>query len=259
LINYHQYLQLEKILSAQQVQSTPAEHDEHLFIVIHQVYELWFKQVLHESAFLMEGLDQGDFYRCQSTLKRMLTILKTMVSQTDVMETMTPISFASFRDRLTTASGFQSWQFRMFEFLLGNKNPKRIAMYPEGSAERQELEHLLRKPTIYDCFLRFLKGRDFPVPQEILGRNLAEPYELHPGVEDVIVEIYRRDEGLTQLCEHLVDLDEGIQEWRYRHVKMVERTIGTKVGTGGSSGAEFLKSTLFKPVFPELWSARSRF
>ncbi len=257
-VNYHNYLQLDKILDAQSELSSPAEHDEHLFIVVHQVYELWFKQMLHEGFFLAKQLEIADFYKSLATLKRMLTILKTMVSQTDVMETMTPISFSSFRTRLETASGFQSGQFRVFEFFMGNKNPERIEIHPPGSWARKTLEDLLEKPTLYDYVLRFFHQRGFEVPGEVLERDFAKPYSGHEGVEDTLVEIYKKDEMLTQLCERLVDFDEGIQEWRYRHVKMVERTIGTKSGSGGSSGAEFLRRTLFRPLFPDLWAIRCR-
>ena len=257
-VNYSQYLQLDKILKAQDLKSDN-EHDEMLFIIIHQVYELWFKQILHEGAALQASLSAGNFERSVATLSRMLTILKTMVGQTDILETMTPISFSAFRTRLESASGFQSAQFRMFEFFLGNKNAKMIALHGEQSPVGQTLVKMLNGPTLYDSFLNFLVKRGYDIPNSILNREFSSPYKASHDVQNILLKIYKTDSTTMQLCEKMVDLDEGIQEWRYRHVKMVERTIGTKIGTGGSSGVEFLKATLFKPAFVDLWEVRSSF
>ena len=257
-VNYSQYLQLDKILKAQDLKSDN-EHDEMLFIIIHQVYELWFKQMLHEGAALQASLSAGVFERSVATLSRMLTILKTMVGQTDILETMTPISFSAFRTRLESASGFQSAQFRMFEFFLGNKNAKMIALHGEQSQVGQTLVKMFNGPTLYDSFLSFLAKRGYDIPTSILNREFNSPYKASQDVQNILLKIYKTDSTTMQLCEKMVDLDEGIQEWRYRHVKMVERTIGTKIGTGGSSGVEFLKATLFKPAFVDLWEVRSSF
>ena len=257
-LTYPQYLQLEGLLALQKPLSEGPEHDEMLFIVIHQVYELWFKQMLHETSHLQGRLEAGDVPTALATFKRMLTILKVLVSQIDVLETMTPISFSSFRTRLDTASGFESAQFRTLEFVLGHKRPGAAARYPVGSAERTQLEEVIARPSLWDSFLRLLARRGYAVPEEVLLRDVTQPMGESPEVQEVLLDIYRNDPLLSQVCERLVDLDEGLQEWRYRHVKMVERTIGTKRGTGGSTGAEYLRATLFRSLFPDLWAIRVR-
>ena len=257
-VNYANYLQLDKLLKAQELKSDN-EHDEMLFIIIHQVYELWFKQMLHEGTALQTFLTAGDFDRSLSTVSRMLTILKTMVAQTDILETMTPISFSAFRTRLENASGFQSAQFRMFEFYLGNKNRKMITFHGEDTANGKILMKMFQSPTLYDSFLCYLKVKGYKIPEATLNRDFSQAYQPSQEIQDVILQVYKTDGTTMLLCEKFVDLDEGVQEWRYRHVKMVERTIGTKTGTGGSSGVEFLKQSLFRPAFPDLWEVRSRF
>jgi tryptophan 2,3-dioxygenase len=262
-ITYGSYLKIPELLALQQpVSRHPGsgepEHDETLFIVIHQVYELWFKQQLHEGDFLATSLVRGDAVQACATLKRMLTILKTMVQQIDVLETMTPVSFLSFRSFLANSSGFQSAQFREFEFLLGNKNPRVLGHNPEGSPERAAIESRWTKPTLYDAFARFLARHGHPVPRELLERDVTQPVAEWPEFQNTLLEVYRGHPTERQVCELLVDLDEGVQEWRYRHVKMVERTIGFKQGTGGSPGAAYLRSTLFNPLFPDLWAIRTR-
>ena len=255
-LTYGEYLQLDQLLDAQRPLSAGPEHDEHLFIVIHQVYELWFKQLLHESSLLSRSLESAQTHRALATFKRILTILKTLVAQVDILETMTPMSFNSFRARLDNASGFESVQFREFEFVLGHKRQSALAHYPEGSQERARLERALAAPTLWDAFLRYLVGMGFALPEAALARDVTRPIEPMPALQDVLLQVYRQDALVSQVCERLVDLDEGLQEWRYRHVKMVERTIGTKAGSGGSSGAEYLRSTLFRPAFPDLWAIR---
>jgi tryptophan 2,3-dioxygenase len=255
-LTYGKYLKLDQLLGAQQPLSEGPEHDEMLFIVIHQVYELWFKQVLHEIQRVASALESGDTHHALATLKRVLTIFKTLVAQVDILETMTPMSFNSFRHRLDTASGFESVQFRQVEFALGQKSQRAVDHYPAGSAERSILARALRAPTLWDSFLRYLDGQGFPVQKSLLERDVADPIEPSEPMQDVLLKVYREDALVSQVCERLVDLDEGLQEWRYRHVKMVERTIGTKAGSGGSSGAEYLRSTLFRPLFPDLWAIR---
>jgi len=254
---YSEYLKLEQLLSAQAPRSDGPEHDEMLFIVIHQVYELWFKEILHELDHLGRRLGADDLASALGTLKRVLTILKVMVSQIDVLETMTPTEFLSFRDRLESGSGFQSVQFREFEFLLGAKRRAVVDHFPAGSAGRESLERRYREPTLWDAVLHFLARRGVAVPEALLARDVTQAPEPSPGLQEALIELYRNDPTAIQLCERLVDLDEGVQEWRYRHVKMVQRTIGTRRGTGGSSGAEYLKGTLFHEVFPDLWAIRA--
>ena len=261
-LTYGSYLKIPELLSLQQRVSPGPEHDEMLFIVIHQVYELWFRQEIHETEQLVRSFSAGDGPASSATLRRVLTILKTMVAQIDVLETMTPVSFRSFRGFLESASGFQSCQFREWEFLLGAKRPGPLRNYAEGSPERTVLERRLAEPTLWDGYLRFLahRGREhgFAVPAALLSRDVTRPPEPSKELQDTLVEIYRHHPGARAISELLVDLDEGLQEWRYRHVKMVERTIGNLPGTGGSPGAEYLKSTLFRPLFPDLWEIRSR-
>ncbi len=256
-VTYQNYLKIPELLSLQRPLSEPEEHDELLFIVIHQVYELWFRVVLHELDHASGRLAAGEAPVARGSLKRVLTILKVLVAQLDILETMTPWEFLSFRDRLESASGFQSAQFRALEFALGHKRPGVLASMPEGSDERKALEARLAQPTLWDGFLRFLDNRGYPVPAEVLGRDVTRPVEASPAVQKILVEAYREDPEVSELCERLVDLDEGLQEWRYRHVKMVERTIGRKKGTGGSAGVDYLRNTLGRPVFPDLWEIRS--
>ena len=252
-VTYGNYLRLEELLALQTPQSEGPEHDELLFIVIHQVYELWFKLVLHELELVRGALESGDTPDALETFKRILTIFKTLVGQVDILETMTPVSFLSFRHRLDMASGFQSVQFREVEFILGARSRALAAHYPPA---KEQLDRRLAEPSLYDAFLRYLVARGYPVPEAALERDRALPPEENPEVQPILVDIYHHDPATREICERMVDLDEGVQEWRYRHVKMVERTIGTRRGTGGSAGAEYLRSTLFKALFPDLWAIR---
>jgi tryptophan 2,3-dioxygenase len=254
-LTYTSYLALEEILGAQR--PTSEEHDEVLFIVVHQVYELWFKQLIHELLYLQKMLEEGNEARTSATFKRLLTILKLVVAQLDVIETMTPIQFLAFRDRLESASGFQSGQFRELEAILGRRDPGVLRAYHEESIDYGRVKEAMARPSVYDSFLRYLALRGYDVPQEILNRDVTQPAQESDGVRAAVLAAYRDDGGAAQVAERLVDFDEGFMEWRYHHVKMVERTIGTRAGTGGSSGADYLRSTLHKPFFPELWTVRS--
>jgi tryptophan 2,3-dioxygenase len=255
-LTYTSYLQLEELLACQKPKSEGPEHDEMLFIVIHQVYELWFKQLLHETDHLVALLAEERLDDAAFTLKRILTILKVLVHQIDILETMTPLGFLSFRSRLEAASGFQSPQFRELEFLLGRRNVRALS-YHDGTPARAQLERRLAQPSLWDAFVGLLHRRGYSVPQELLDRDLSGSNPETPALHPVLIGIYRSHPELAALCERLVDLDEGIQEWRYRHVKMVERTIGMKRGTGGSAGADYLRKTLFQPLFPDLWTIRT--
>ena len=253
---YGSYLKIDELLSLQQPRSDGPEHDELLFIIIHQVYELWFKELLHEFDRVAQLLTGDEPHRAQHTLKRILTILKVMVSQLDILETMTPLEFLSFRARLEAASGFQSDQFRQIEFLLGAKNEQALARFPEPSRARDALMRRYQSPTLWDAFLHYLSREGYRVPAAHLSRDVTARAEPSAEIQAILIDVYRRDPKNAELCERLVDLDEGLQEWRYRHVKMVERTIGMKHGTGGSSGAAYLASTVGKPLFPDLWDIR---
>jgi tryptophan 2,3-dioxygenase len=257
-VTYATYLQLDELLSLQQPRADGPEHDELLFIVIHQVYELWFKEVLHELDRVAALLRGDEPHRTQHTLKRILTILKVLVAQLDILETMTPLEFLSFRSRLEAASGFQSDQFRQIEFVLGAKSETAIARFAASSRARAALERRYREPTLWDAFLRYLAREGYPVPAGHLARDVTAPVTPSPEIQDILVNAYRTDAKTQGICERLVDLDEGIAEWRYRHVRMVERTIGVKPGTGGSSGAAYLRTTLGQNLFPDLWEIRSR-
>jgi tryptophan 2,3-dioxygenase len=261
-VTYTSYLGLDQLLAAQKPLSAGRdgrpEHDELLFIVIHQVYELWFKQLIHELTEVQRTLEAGDTDTTLHLLNRVLKILKTLVSQVDVLETMTPLQFTSFRSRLDSASGFQSAQFREVEAILGQRDAGAARSQPEGSRARARIEAAQGRRSLWGSFLVYLAARGHVLADDVLARDVSARWEPDPAVQDVLVEVYRGDADAALVAERLVDLDEGFQEWRYRHVKMVERTIGTKTGTGGSSGVEYLRATLFQPTFPDLWAIRSR-
>jgi tryptophan 2,3-dioxygenase len=241
-----------------------------LFITIHQVYELWFKQILHECAALQVTLESGNTHRSLALLGRIRTIMKTCVAQLDILETMTPLQFNSFRGRLSSASGFQSAQFRELEAVLGRRDQAGADATPgtgmamaahlvPGSSPRIRVENAMNRASLFDSALKFFSIRGHAIPTEVLNRDVTQGYEPNEKVQDALLDAHRNDPEANMVGEALVDLDEGLQEWRYRHVKMVERTIGAKMGSGGSSGAGYLSSTLFRPVFADLWAIRSRF
>jgi tryptophan 2,3-dioxygenase len=247
-VTYASYLRLDDLLDCQSPATT--EHDELLFVIIHQVYELWFKQILHEARLLQQRLEDGNGSGALSTARRIAKILKTIVGQLDVLETMTPRQFAAFRPQLGSSSGFQSLQFRELEAVLGRRDFTR----PSGDPR---LDAALVRRSVFDSLLRYLATAGWPLPAQILERDPLQPWTGDPAVHAMLLEVYADDSAApAEVCEALVDIDEGIQEWRYRHVKMVERIIGARPGTGGSAGAEYLRSTLFRPSFPDLWAVR---
>ena len=256
-LTYNSYLAIDELLKLQKPLSTGPEHDEMLFIVIHQTYELWFKQLIHEFKQAQQALESGDTHYSLSLLGRIRTILKVCVAQIDILETMTPLQFNAFRSYLSSSSGFQSAQFRMVEALLGRRDNKMASHLPPEVA--QQIKSLTSQNSIWDSTLKFVSKRGHKIPDAILNRDKSTPYTANEQVQDVLLKVHQSDPETAMVCERLVDIDEGLQEWRYRHVKMVERTIGKKMGTGGSSGVEYLSSTLFKPVFSDLWEIRSRF
>lgn len=256
-LTYSSYLKVEELLALQQPLSDGPEHDELLFIVIHQTYELWFKELLHEFVAAQRSLEVGDTHYSLAILGRIRTIMKICVAQIDILETMTPLQFNSFRDRLGASSGFQSAQFREIEAILGRRDTKAAAHLL--SHDRARIENLMTQRSLWDSALKYVHARGFAIPDQILDRDHSQSYEANSDVQSALLDLHRNDPEASLICERLVDIDEGLQEWRYRHVKMVERTIGHKLGTGGSSGASYLASTLFHPVFPDLWEIRSKF
>lgn len=258
-LTYSSYLKIEELINLQELKSIPNEHDEMLFIVIHQAYELWFKQILHEVDYLKSLLSKNEIIRSQHTLKRITTILKVLVHQIDILETMTPLEFLSFRDYLESASGFQSAQFRELEFVLGYKNSSVFKRFENDPSPLSRLQKRFNESTLWDAFIIYLNNNSYPIPKELLERDVTKNTESNRAIQNILIDIYNNSPIISQFCELLLDFDEGLQEWRYRHIKMVERTIGSKIGTGGSAGADYLKSTIFKPVFPDLWAIRSEF
>ena len=262
-LTYGSYLRIPELLSLQQCRSVDPEtgrpeHDETLFIVIHQVYELWFKQVLHELDELCRHLNADAPSKGTHQLKRVLKILKTLVAQLDVLETMTPLEFASFRPFLESASGFQSSQFRELELLLGqfdvpisttsNVTPRPATGWSAGCGSRPS-----GTPSSGTSPQRVRHS------DSVIERDVTLPHEPSAEVQATLVGIYRSDPALMEVCELLTDFDEGFMEWRYRHVMMVQRTIGTKQGTGGSDGASYLRTTIMRPAFADLWAIRTSF
>lgn len=258
-LTYTNYLNIDKLLELQEPQSDPEEHDEMLFIIIHQSYELWFKQILHEFDKLRPDLERGNTWAAAKTMRRILTILKTMVSQIDILETMTPLEFNSFRGFLQRASGFQSVQFREMEIICGMRSPHIIDVHSDQPELQQQLIEREKESTLWESFCAYLHSQGYPVeaPKRVNDHGLV--HEPSPETQSVLVNIMQNEPKIALLCELFVDYDEGLQEWRYRHVKMVERTIGTKKGTGGSDGAKYLRKTLNNPIFPDLWEIRTQF
>ena len=258
-LTYLSYLKIDELLRLQQLQSRPEEHDEMLFIIIHQTYELWFKQILHEVELLRTQLEMGETWSAIKTMRRILVIMKILVGQTDILETMTPLSFNQFRKFLQNSSGFQSVQFRELEILCGLRTKRMISMHEAGSDAYNTIISRMEEPIIWESFVTYLQKRGYSasIPERVNENGLV--FNTSDELQQVLIEVMKNDNEAALLCELFVDFDEGMQEWRYRHVKMVERTIGTKKGSGGSDGVEYLKSTLHHHIFPDLWAIRTQF
>lgn len=259
-VTYGSYLKVHELLGLQQELSDPKEHDETLFIIIHQVYELWFKQILHELNHIETMLSQDKLGNVIRSLKRISTIQRLLIQQIDILETMTPDEFNRFRSNLNPASGFQSHQFRILEFRLGLKNMAHFRFFQHDAVSQAALSQALHAPTLYDVFLGYLARQGFAIPAEVLNRKVEEQHVLNPEITRIFQSIYEKPDQHYQLyivLEGLVDLDEFLVLWRYRHVQMVRRMIGDMGGTGGSLGARYLQSTLTKQAFPELWDVRN--
>jgi tryptophan 2,3-dioxygenase len=257
-MSYSQYLQLDKVLASQKPLS--GQHDEMLFIVIHQASELWMKLCLHELAATRAQIKGDDLEPAFKMLSRVARIQAQLIQSWDVLGTMTPADYSRFRDSLGQSSGFQSWQYRLLEFILGNKDARMISVHADDRPTHALLRQELATPSLYDESLRLLARRGFDIPRERTERDWTQPYEAHPAVEAAWLSIYRdsgRHWDLYELAEKLVDLEVRLQQWRYAHMKTVERIIGFKRGTGGSSGVGYLEHVLRKGFFPELISLRT--
>ncbi|NDD29413.1 MAG: tryptophan 2,3-dioxygenase [Proteobacteria bacterium] len=259
-LSYGKYLHLERLLDAQHPVSTPAHHDEMLFIIQHQTSELWMKLVLHELKAAITAISHDRLEPCFKILARVKQVQAQLTSQWSVLETLTPSEYAQFRSALGPASGFQSAQYRAIEFLLGNKNAESIKVFEQHPEHHQPLLELLHAPSIYDAFLRLLARRDYAIPARCVERDWSQPYERDPEVVAVFKAIYEDPDthwDVYEMCEKLVDVEVAFHIWRFRHMKTVERTIGFKRGTGGSSGASFLRKALDLTFFPELFDVRT--
>ena len=260
-LSYGEYLDLHKVLDAQHPRAVPPRHDELLFIIQHQTSELWLKLMLHELSSARELVRSDDLQPALKRIARVKHIQHTLAEQWSVLATLTPSEYAQFRSFLATGSGFQSWQYRAVEFSLGNKNPDMLRVFEHDRRVHDDLERLLHEPSLYDEVLRWLARRGHPVPQEVLDRDVTQPYEAHEGVVDVFAAVYEDPAHHWveyHVAEDLVDVEDNFQVWRFRHLKTVERIIGSKRGTGGSSGVPFLRRALDLTFFPELYDVRAR-
>lgn len=259
-MDYGAYLDLDRLLAAQHPVSRPEHPDELLFIIQHQTTELWFKLVLHELRSVRRHLDADDISRARKALARVKHIFRTLAEQWSVLATLTPTEYVEFRGFLGSSSGFQSYQYRAVEFILGNKNAGILKVFEAKPAVHAELSELLESPTVYDSFLRLLARRGHDVPAEVLERDVRRAWVEVPALVPVFQRIYSdttANWAEYATCEDLVDLEDAFQFWRFRHLRTVQRTIGFKTGTGGSSGVDFLKRALDLTFFPELYSVRT--
>ena len=257
-LSYSQYLGLDKLLDAQRPLSY--EHDEMLFIIIHQVSELWMKLCLHELNTVVDCVRRDDLGPTFKMLARVSTIQQQLLQAWDVLATITPYDYSAFRNTLGRSSGFQSAQYRLLEFLIGNKNADLIEVFRADPPTYEMLERALRAPSLYDEVLGLLSRRGLDVPPQAIDRDFSQPYEASKQVAAAWLSVYHnsvKDWDLYELAERLVDLDYRFQLWRFTHVKTVERIIGYKRGSGGTSGVAYLTKALDLKFFPELWTIRT--
>ena len=260
-MSYGDYLRLDRLLSAQQPQSDPPQHDELLFIIQHQTSELWLKLLVHELRSARSLLAADDLAPALKRLARIKHVQRVLTDQWSVLATLTPSEYAEIRPFLATSSGFQSVQYREVEFLLGNKDAEMVRVHAHDPAAQAELAQLLAEPSLYDEFLRYLARQGYAVPPDLLDRDWALRHTSHPALVDVFATVYATPHehwGVYETCEELVDIEDSFQEWRFRHLQVVQRTIGHKTGTGGSSGVDFLRRALDLTFFPELYEVRTR-
>jgi len=258
-MSYGDYLHLDKILASQHRQSD--HHDEMLFIVIHQASELWMKLIIHELTAAIEYIQNNDLEPSFKILSRVSRIQQQLIQSWSVLSTLTPSEYLEFRDKLGQSSGFQSYQNRLIEFALGNKNAHTLAVYQHQPELYEKMQEALHQPSIYDAAINALVARGLPVDHEVRHRDLSKNYEPNASVEEAWLTVYRNVDqywDLYELAEKLVDIGNQQQLWRFNHMSTVERIIGHKQGTGGSSGVTYLKRVLDQQFFPELWSLRTK-
>jgi len=258
-MTYSRYLHLPEILGAQQRLSD--QHDEMLFIIIHQASELWLKLAGHEVEAAIRNISDNDFRHAFKVIARVKLILSQLTQSWSILSTLTPVDYLKFRDVLGPASGFQSYCYRKLEFLLGNKNRKLVAVHRHDPEAYDELTRLLGEPSLYDVALRTLSRAGFDIDRQVLERDFSEPYESDDSVEAAWFAVYRDPDRyfeLYELAEKLVDIEDSFQNWRFKHMYTVQRIIGNRPGTGGSSGVPFLKKAIEISFFPELFTIRAR-
>ena len=259
-MSYGGYLDLDTLLSAQQPVSTPEHHDELLFIIQHQTTELWLKLMLHELRSAQLCLRDDDIGTALKRIARIKHIQETLTQQWSVLATLTPTEYSEFRGFLANSSGFQSHQYRAVEFILGNKNAAMLKLFESDPAARKVLADLLEEPSLYEEFLRYLSRAGFDVPAAALERDVTKAWTFMPELVPLFKSIYESSTDnwrVYEACEELVDLEDNFQFWRFRHLRTVQRTIGMKHGTGGSSGVDFLQRALSLTFFPELFAVRT--
>ena len=259
-MTYGSYLDLDRLLGAQHPVSVPEHHDEMLFIIQHQTTELWLKLVLHELGTARDRLAEDDLRSALKHIARVKHIQEVLTQQWSVLATLTPTEYAQFRGDLGNSSGFQSVQYRAVEFALGNKNERMLGVFRAHPENLAMLTAEWERPTLYDEFLRLAARRGLPIPAEILDRDVRQPYRMHDSLVPVLTDIYENPHenwDLYEACEELVDVEDNFQFWRFRHLRTVTRTIGRKIGTGGSSGVDFLQRALDLTFFPELYAVRT--
>ncbi|MGL5810050.1 MAG: tryptophan 2,3-dioxygenase [Nocardioides sp.] len=258
-MSYGDYLELDVLLSAQRPCSRPAQHDELLFIIQHQTSELWLKLLIHELRSARELLRSDDLPPALKRLARVKHIQHTLTDQWSVLATLTPSEYAEIRPFLASSSGFQSAQYREVEFLLGNKNKEMVDVFAHDRTARSALGALLAEPSLYDEFLAYLSRSGYRVPPRLLERDWSQPYRLDDELVATFAGVYADPPAhwmVYETCEELIDIEDNFQMWRFRHLQVVQRTIGSRRGTGGSSGVDFLRRALDLTFFPELFAVR---
>lgn len=259
-MSYGSYLELDAVLGAQHPRSLPEHPDEMLFIIHHQTSELWLKLVLHELVAAREYIDNDDIGQALKAFSRVRHVQKVLTEQWSVLATLTPSEYAGFRGVLGSSSGFQSYQYRVIEFILGNKHPGMLKVFESQPEVHAMLQALLDEPTVYDSFLRYLARHGYAVPRSVLDRDVRQAWVEVPELVDLFSQVYNNETEhwtVYETCEALVDIEDAFQFWRFRHLRTVQRIIGFKTGTGGSSGIPFLRRALELSFFPELYSVRT--